>query len=114
MLRSMLFVLVLGCLFFGGCTQRVMDFTVLSSKNFDVSRGGFRKASERTSGIDKRAIIVFIPTGSVELKEALDAAIEKVPGCVGLADGVVYYSWWYIPYIYGEYYYKIEGTPILE
>ena len=41
-------------------------------------------------------------------------AIESVPGAVALLDGVLTYKWFYIPYIYGEYTYVIEGTPLID
>ena len=59
-------------------------------------------------------IIIFVPTGTPSLKEAIDKAIEKVPGGVALVDGVVYHKWFYIPYIYGEFKYTIEGTILID
>lgn len=105
-------LLCLLCLFIFGCTHRVIDFTMISTKNFDVSQKHI-KGQDRVSGIDSVPIIFLIPCGSPDMKEAIDNAIEKIPGCVGLADGVLYSKWWYIPYIYGVSWYEIEGTPVI-
>lgn len=98
--------------FFTACSQRLLDFTILSTKNIDVETHQIIKGKERITGIDKTRILIFIPTGSPDIKEAIDNAIENVPNCVGIIDGVVYSKFWYIPYIYGEVWYEVEGTPI--
>ncbi|WP_139959918.1 hypothetical protein [Flavicella sediminum] len=97
------------------CSQRVMDFTIVSSKNLEFSKfPTYKKGNTRVSGKDKKPIIIIIPTGYPNGKEAMDRAIESVPGAVALLDGVLTYKWFYIPYIYGEYIYIIEGTPLID
>ena len=44
----------------------------------------------------------------------MDKAIESTPGAVGLLDGVINKHYWYIPYIYGEVSYEVEGTPLID
>ena len=106
--------MIVCILIVSGCTSRLTDFTIISTKNVDMSdSGNFTKGTERVEGIDKRHVIVFIPTGSPDLKEAIDDAIEKTPNCVALLDGVVYSKFWYIPYIYGQFWYQVEGTPLI-
>lgn len=97
-----------------GCSQRLVDFTMLSTKNMDLSRAGSYVRGERTTGEDRIPIIIFIPCGSPNLKEAIDNTIEDIPGCVGLVDGVVYTGGWYIPLIYGCQYITVEGTPLID
>ena len=98
-----------------GCTTRLVDFTVISSKNVDLSRGAdFKRHTGRVQGEDLKHIIVFIPTGVPNAKAALDKAIESVPGAVALLDGVLTYEWFWIPYIYGQQKYIIEGTPLID
>ncbi|MEP4531835.1 MAG: hypothetical protein ABJ004_02035 [Cyclobacteriaceae bacterium] len=97
------------------CSQRVMDFTIVSTKNVELSKfSQYERGTQRVNGEDKRPIIIIIPTGLPSAKEAIDMAIESVPGAVALLDGVVDYSWFYIPYIYGEYVYKVEGLPLID
>lgn len=96
------------------CTQRIFDFTIVSTKNLDVSQlSTYKRSIERTEGEDMRQIIIFIPTGQPNAETAIDKAIESVPGAVALLDGVLIYKWFYIPYIYGESKYVIEGTPLI-
>jgi len=97
------------------CTRRIMDFTIISSKNLELSKfPNYKRVDSRVEGEDKKMIIIFIPTGEPDGKEALDRAIESVPGAVALVDGVLTYKWFWIPYIYGEMYYVVEGTPLID
>ncbi|MCX7985502.1 MAG: hypothetical protein N2662_00995 [Bacteroidales bacterium] len=74
----------------------------------------FIRGKTRVTGEDKMYIIIFIPTGVAHLKEALDRAIESVPGCVALLDGVIYSKFFYFPYVFGESSYIIEGIPLID
>ena len=65
-------------------------------------------------GEDKVSIIIFIPTGTPNIKQAIDKAIQSVPGAVALLDGVITQKGWWIPYIYGETSYIVEGTPLID
>ncbi len=106
--------LVLFCLLsLVGCTVRLVDFTMISTKNLDLSRAAsFERAKSRVTGKDEALIIIFIPTGIPSIKEAIDRAIESVPGAVALVDGVVSStSWWFI---FGMSSYVVEGTPLID
>jgi uncharacterized lipoprotein YajG len=97
------------------CSTRVVDFTLISSKNIDLSHGAdFKRSSTRVKGEDKRQIFFIIPTGVPNAKEAMDKAIESVPGAVALLDGVINKKAWSIPFIYGEVSYEVEGTPLID
>lgn len=97
----------------GGCVQRLGDFTILSTKNVDVSKfGSATRDPIRVKGEDAKEIILIIPTGVPNVKEAIDRAIESQPGCVALSDATVKYSSFYIPYIYGRTAFTVEGTPV--
>lgn len=98
-----------------GCATRLVDFTIISTKNIDLARGAdFKRGSSRVQGEDKVSIIIFIPTGTPNIKTAIDKAIQSVPGAVALLDGVVTAKGWWIPYIYGESSYVVEGTPLID
>lgn len=101
-------------LFLTGCTTRITDFTVISTKNVDLNSKSLKRGSERVTGEDPVYIIVFFPTGVTNLKEAIDDAIEKVPGAVALVDGVVSFSDFYIPLLFGRATYIVEGTPLID
>lgn len=106
---------ILVILLLSSCSERIIDFTVISSKNVDLSRSAdFKRSPNRVTGKDVRHIYLIIPTGNPSAKQALDRAIESTPGAVALADGVLNHRWWYIPYIYGQFIYEVEGTPLID
>ena len=97
-----------------GCTTRFVDYTLLSTKNVDLSKASsFKRGPNRVTGEDSQIIILFIPTsGTPNLKTAVDKAIESVPGAVALVDGVVSMrGWWFIV---GESAIIAEGTPLID
>lgn len=91
-----------------GCSTRIIDFTVISSKQIQLSipdsaRGG------RVTGEDKKLYFLF-PLGTPQLKDAVDRAIEKSgPGYDALIDGVVRYQG---AFLIGKFGYIVEGTPV--
>ncbi len=108
-------LVVLSLLAMSGCTTRLTDFTIISTKNIDLSRGAeFTRSEQRVEGEDTKHIIIFIPTGIPSPKEAADKAIESVPGAVALLDGVLEHEWFYFPYIFGYTTYRIKGTPLID
>jgi hypothetical protein len=109
--------LIASLLLFGlaNCSQRLTDFTIISSKNFDLSRSSeFKRTRNRVVGEDIAHTIIIIPTGIPNLKEALDRAIESTPGAVALVDGAVTWHFWLIPLVYGRTWYEVEGTPLVD
>ncbi len=105
---------VIASFVLAGCTQRFVDYTLLSTKNVDLSKAGtFKRAANRVTGEDNRYWIIFIPTGGTpHLKTAVDRAIESVPGAIALVDGVVSArAWWFI---IGEGAVLVEGTPLID
>jgi len=98
-----------------GCTTRLIDFTIISSKNFDLANSeNFKKDTGRVIGEDSSRIIIIFPTGTPNVKEALDEAIEQVPGAVALVDGVISQYSFYIPFIYGTSAWIVEGSPLID
>jgi len=98
-----------------GCATRFLDFTLVSTKNIELSRAQtFQRARARVDGEDRVHWIIIIPTGVPSAKEAMDRAIESVPGAVALVDGVITAKIWWIPYIYGQQKYVVEGTPLID
>lgn len=108
-------LLVCIALVSASCTQRLVDFTIISTKNVDLSRAGsFVRTGRRATGEDAKQIIIVFPTGIPSAKEAVDRAIESVPGGIALVDGVLTSSWFYIPYLIGEQKYVVEGTVLVD
>tara|TARA_B100000315_G_scaffold235813_1_gene251039 strand:- start:231 stop:665 length:435 start_codon:yes stop_codon:yes gene_type:complete len=100
--------ITLVALFFVGCTQRLGDFTVMSTRNVDLN-ANYVKVENNVRGQDKKQIIIFIPTGTPNIESAIDQALKSVDGGAVMTDVSLTYKWFYIPYIYGEYIYEVEG-----
>lgn len=115
MKKSFILTLLLAIFVLGGCSDRLIDFTIISSKNFDISKASqYQKGTERVNGEDKLFFLLGVPLGSsINMKEAVDQAIEGVPGCVALADGVIYRKWWNLG-IAAQVGFLAEGTPVID
>lgn len=107
-------LLVLVAFIFSSCSQRIFDFTMVSTKNVDLSKAStFKRSNTRANGEDGVYWFITIPLGFPNLKEAIDRAIESTPGAVALVDGVVYSkAWWAILTGYSSY--VVEGTPLID
>lgn len=108
---SRVWLLVVLVIVAAGCSVRLLDFTVVSSKNVDLRIPETSKGT-RVVGKDSVTSILGIPLGTPNLKEAVDRAIEKAgPGYDALVDGVIYsVSKFYL--LFGSSGFKIEGTPV--
>lgn len=104
-------VLAIAAIFaFESCSQRVLDFTIISSKNTSLKIPESAKGA-RVMGEDMAAYFIF-PLGNPQVKEAVDRAIEKAgPGYDALLDGVIY-SHYKVFLLFGTFGFSIEGTPI--
>ena len=90
---------------FSGCTNRLADLTVVSTKNVEI--GAKYKKLRKYEGVDKNVLILFIPIGFPNMEEAVDKCIEKGKGVL-LTDAVVKRTiWWAI--LYGEDYFTVTG-----
>jgi len=112
MKKTVLFVLVIAI--FTSCSYRVVDFTIISTKNVDLSKAStFTRGKQRNEGKDVAHMVLYFPIGQPSMKEAIDRALEKTPGAIALLDGVVYSkSWWAI--LYGQNILIVEGTPLID
>ncbi len=90
-----------------GCMARIADFTAVSTKNADIPG----QRLPRVQGEDMSSIVLFFPTGQPNIKTAVDDALQKSGGDL-LVDGVIYNKCWYIPLLFGQCGYVVEGTPI--
>lgn len=110
-----LLILVIITLLSSSCSFKVLNFSMLSSKQVDLSKAAtFVKGKNKVVGKDIVHIIVIISTRTVKINKAVDRAIENTPGCVALLDGVIYTKFWWIPYIYGKSYAIVEGIPLID
>jgi uncharacterized membrane protein len=117
MQRKIMFVLVpLVAVVLAGCTTvtRIGDFTIVSSKNIDLSRGAdFKRGTNRVKGEDIVVITGFNVPSTPNMKTAIDRAIEYVPGAVALLDGVISQKTISYPF-YTRMGYVVEGTPLVD
>ena len=89
-----------------GCTQRIGDFTMISTKNVEVG-GKYKKLDQRYKGEDSKGMFIGIPLGIPNLKTAVDNCIEAGNGEL-LSNAVVESSFW-TAIIWGETKYIVTG-----
>lgn len=70
-----------------GCSVRVADLTVASTKNFNMNSTAL-ETGRRVEGKDQVAVVI-LPLGQPNMKEAIDKAVEKERCAVGLSDVVI-------------------------
>lgn len=113
-MKNIPYLLIL-CIALTSCNQRLFNFTIISTKNIELSKlSSLEKSNKRVEGEDMAHLIIFIPTNIIRIDQAIDNTIESIPGCVALLDGVVYSKIWWIPYIYGQQRYVVEATPLID
>lgn len=103
-------VVILGAIVASGCTVRVADMTVGSTKNYNINAAKFVKG-KRVTGEDTYPVILF-PLGIPNVKTAMDNAIEQDKCAVGLSDVVV--SQLNHSFLVGKIGYRIEGDLIID
>jgi hypothetical protein len=89
-----------------GCSQRIGDFTVISTKNVEIG-GKFKKLDARFKGEDSKGMFLGIPLGVPSLKTAVDNCIEAGKGDL-LTNAVLDMSFWTV-IIWGEQKYTATG-----
>ena len=97
-------------------TEELGRFTVISSKNVDLSRlGEMQRFPERTETKRFNTKVLFIThkiSDSYVLENALDSALESIPGAVALVDAKIsYYTKGGFSKKWG---YKFEGTALVD
>ncbi len=91
---------------FNGCSQRVGDFTLISTKNVEIG-GKYKQIEGRFTGEDSRGEILLTPLGAPNLKTAVDKCIEAGKGEL-ITNAVIDFSYW-TAIVYGERKYTVTG-----
>jgi hypothetical protein len=91
---------------FVGCSQRIGDFTLISTKNVDIG-GKYKQIEGRFSGDDSRGVFLGIPLGTPNLKTAVDNCIQSGKGDL-ITNAVLDGSYWSV-IIWGEQKYTVTG-----
>ena len=93
-----------------GCSARVADLTVASTKNYNLNSNKFVKGT-RVKAEDS-APVVFFPLGIPNVKTAIDRAIEKNRCSVALSDVVV--TQFNYSFLFGKFGFIVEGNEVLD
>ena len=90
---TMVIVFLTFILLISGCTTRIADLTLISTKNIDLSNAALdMRKGQRVKGEDcKIALLGLIPLGTPNLEAAVDDALVKGNGNV-MVDQVSYHK----------------------
>lgn len=102
--------IILGAVIASGCTIRVADMTVGSTKNYNINSSKFIKGP-RVTGEDRHPVIIF-PIGIPNMKTAMDNAIEQDKCAVGLSDVVI--TSLHHSFLFGVIAARVEGNLIID
>ncbi|EKS7426942.1 hypothetical protein QCK43_001694 [Enterobacter cancerogenus] len=105
-----LVALALGAVMLSGCTVRVADLTVASTKNYNLNSNRFVKGA-RVKGEDTYPVVLF-PFGIPNVKTATDRAIEQDKCAVALTDAVV--TQLNQAFIVGKIGFRVEGNLVID
>ncbi len=96
--------------FIQGCTYRYGNIALMSKDRVDFGKK-YTRGDKIVTGTDKTRIYVIIPDKfHPMIDDALENALDK--SCARfLTDIKITFNWWYIPYVYGETKFIIEGYP---
>lgn len=109
-MKKLILITALSALFLGGCSVRMADLTVVSTKNYNLNSNQFAKG-ERVTADDSVPVVLF-PLGIPNMKTAMDRAIEKNKCSVALTDVVI--TQMNHVFIVGKIGYRVEGTQVLD
>ena len=101
--------LFLVSLLFSGCVQHIGNFSALATGTYRAENINSKAlVAKDVRGESCRSIILFIPTGVPKLDEAVSEAVAKNNGDF-MMNARAYNTFWWIPYIYGQTCWRIEG-----
>ncbi|MGL4711810.1 MAG: hypothetical protein ACRCWP_04390 [Shewanella sp.] len=109
-MRKTFAIALLAITALSGCSIRVADMTVGSTKNYNINAAKFEKGA-RVTGEDVYPVILF-PLGIPNVKTAMDRAIEQHKCAVGLTNVVV--TQLNHSFIIGSIGFRVEGDQIID
>ncbi|WP_010486865.1 hypothetical protein [Pseudomonas sp. S9] len=107
---NFLSIAIAAMVMLSGCSTRVADLTVASTKNFNTQSGALT-SGKRVEGTDRIAV-VLIPLGTPSIETAIDNAIESDRCAVGLSDVVL--SNKFFVFLVGYVELNVKGNLILD
>jgi hypothetical protein len=88
-LGILVMVLVFGMTVLG-CATRILDLTIASTQNLDLSRvGEFQRTAREVKGTSTkltRILIFDVNFGEIDMKQAIDGSLKKIPGAVAIVN----------------------------
>lgn len=109
-MKKLLAITLSSVVLLSGCTQRISDFTLTSTKNYNLNANKFVKG-KRVTGEHTVPKVIF-PLGRPDIKTAIDKAIEPNKCAVALSDIVV--STVDRSFIVGSLGYQVEGDEVID
>lgn len=110
MRKYLVLIMLLLC---SACSTNLGNFTVVSNKIVDVKNFDLNNARKipHVKGEDYVHIIGWIPLGRPSLAAAMNSVFYTSDSDL-LTNTSITYSWWVIPYMYGQEKYIIEGDAV--
>ena len=72
-------IIIIASIYLSGCTARMGDLTVISSKNFDVA-AEYELVERDVKGSDGTTMLLSLSFGGKDLEEAVEKALRKAQG----------------------------------
>lgn len=97
-----------------GCSHEMSNFTFMYGSNYPGSGVGEQElsaATTRVKGSSTAHNIWGIPVGTPDPQKAIDNALAKYPGAIGLTNGVMKANYWWA-ILYGQHKITVEGSPL--
>ena len=91
-----------------GCSVKLGHFSTITTKKVDFSKKHIR-SSKKYIGKDVTKMYVIFPT---RWHPDIDKAVSNVLKSTDtsyMTDATIRYKFWFIPYIYGQFWYEVEG-----
>lgn len=111
-MKPLIFCFILSCL--SACTVNHGHFTILSNRLVDIKNFNIdtEKKISNVTEKDVGHIIFFVPTKkNPNLNDALNDVLRNTDS--DLMTDVEITSWyWYIPYLYGQFGWKVQGDAL--
>jgi len=95
-------------LILNGCSMKLGHFNTITTKEVDFSKK-YIKSEKKQIGEDIVPIYIIFPT---KWHPDIDLAVSNVlerTNAEYMTDTTIKYKYWFIPYIYGKYWYEVEG-----
>ena len=106
-------ILSAGALLLTACTGPIQDFTVISTNNIDPGKSiADGKLIKNVKGKDTAHIVIVFPTGTSHPQEAVRDALKSAAADM-LVNAKMYSYGWYVPYIYGQQKWIVEGDAVV-